>query len=389
MSKAKQRYLLARRLPGQTPMLAFQATHPTREGQFRIDILSGLEPDAQQAYLREQRMLAALAHPHLLPLVETTALPDGTPICVSRWPEGATLEARLIGGPPLRPEAVHAIVVALEDALAAAHARGIGHGSVRADQVLLSTEDGRGAWPWLFGFGTRHLLGQAPDSAADQIRDQTALAALAARMRLQASAASAPAPVKQEILPPAWTPRRIRHWVGLGVGATVGAALTAVLTLTWQPSTARPPLVERPSPKTPSVAVERPAPVPPPPPVAVPPPAPVPPPPVVEQPPPVVEQPPPVVEQPPPVVEQPPPVVERAPPVVERAPVVRASAPRARVKPRTAPPAQVRRGLVWSAREQRLIQVDEQGLPVEQPSAAPASAPPAPAPAAPAPGVVQ
>jgi hypothetical protein len=369
MSKAKQRYLLVRRLPGQTPMLAFQATHPTREGQFRIDILSGLEPDAQQAYLREQRMLAALAHPHLLPLVETSALPDGTPICVSRWPEGSTLEARLIGGPPLRPEAVQAIVVALEDALAAAHARGIGHGSVRADQVLLSTEDGRGAWPWLFGFGTRHLLGQAPDSDADQIRDQTALAALAARMRLQASAAPARAPVKQEIRAPARTPRRIRHWVGLGVGATVGAALTAVLTLTWQPSTARPPLGERPSPPIPSVAVERPAPVPPPP-VVVPPPAPVPPPPSV-----VVESP------PPPVVEQQP------PPVVEPQPVVRAAVPRPRAKPRTAPPAQVRRGLVWSAREQRLIQVDEQGLPVEQTAGAPAGAPPAPA--APAPGVVQ
>ena len=155
-----QRYLLAQRLPAVSPALAFLASHPARPGHFRIDIPAGVDAAAQQAYLRDQQVVAQLQHPHILPLVETAAMPDGTPICVSRLPgmSTSTLQARLTAGPPLAPAAARAIVTAVEDALAAAHTKGISHGRVGADQVLLSTDDGPAGGPWLFGFGARHLL---------------------------------------------------------------------------------------------------------------------------------------------------------------------------------------------------------------------------------------
>ena len=168
-----QRYLLAQRLPAVSPALAFLASHPARPGQFRIDIPAGVDAAAQQAYLRDQQVVAQLQHPHILPLVETAAMPDGTPICVSRLPgmSTSTLQARLSAGPPLAPAAARAIVTAVEDALAAAHDRGISHGRVGADQVLLSTDDGPAGGPWLFGFGARHLLDLGFDAGDDCARD--------------------------------------------------------------------------------------------------------------------------------------------------------------------------------------------------------------------------
>ena len=284
---ATQRYLLAQRLPADPPTLAFQASHPARPGQFRIDILAGLEPLAQQAYLRDQEAVAALQHPHILPLVETASMPDGTAICVSRWPgtPASTLQGRLDAGAPLAPEAALGLITAVADALAAAHARGLSHGRLRADQILLP-RDGEAGGPWLFGFGARHRLGDVSPSATDCEADLFDLANVAEQLLLPGAFAPAgegrpsfgpvvegildrarqgssetsfqsplafalaltlavesapPSPASSALdsegaLPMAAVGRkRRRHWVGLGVGAVAGAALTALLVLPIQP----------------------------------------------------------------------------------------------------------------------------------------------------------
>jgi hypothetical protein len=378
-----QRYLLAQRLPAVSPALAFLASHPGRPGHFRIDIPAGVDAAAQQAYLRDQQVVAQLQHPHILPLVETAAMPDGTPICVSRLPgmSPSTLQARLNAGPPLTPAAARAIVTAVADALAAAHTKGVSHGRVGADQVLLSTDDGPAGGPWLFGFGARHLLDLGLDAAGDCARDLADLEALARQLRGPLPSAAEPQPEVGEAQPNSpgdTSKRRVGHWVGLGVGAALGAAVTALVLLPMNPLTAqavRDPLAPGPTP-----AVAEPAPT------AEPTPA-------VAEPAPMVAEPAPVVAEPTPAVAEPATPAEPAPAVaVDRAPVaVQPPADRPpvvttkpRPRPRTAPPAPVRRGLVWSARAQKLVQVDEQGLALEQPAASPPPVSGAPGTVAPA-----
>jgi hypothetical protein len=198
------RYELVRRLPTDSRFLCYQAVHPRRPGRFVVHILNGANetPDALAAYERDASAVASMRHPYILQIVELAALPDGTPVMVSELPDGQTLATWLRAGHVATPGAVARLVAALADALAAAHARGVSHGALGADNVFLvaggraaedAGEDRALGLPKLQGFGLGCLrnaaapigteeAGRQPSSGGAPAGDLADLSALAERL---------------------------------------------------------------------------------------------------------------------------------------------------------------------------------------------------------------
>lgn len=93
---------------------------------------------ARQRFLEEIRILSALRHPRLLPLLDA-GVDGGLPYLVTPVVEGTSLE-RVSG--PVHPERVRRIGAAVADALAYIHSRGILHRDITPGNVLLDRHDG-------------------------------------------------------------------------------------------------------------------------------------------------------------------------------------------------------------------------------------------------------
>ncbi len=112
------------------------------------------DPLARERFEREARILSGLNHPHIVPIHDFGALPDGTLYLVMEWAEGGDLAGRLAGGDQPWPQ-VCAWVEQIAAALAAAHARGVVHRDLKPANILV-LGDGRLA---LADFGLAHAGG--------------------------------------------------------------------------------------------------------------------------------------------------------------------------------------------------------------------------------------
>lgn len=164
----------------------FEAEHPHRPGRYLVELLSAVAPSpaAFANFAREVNAIAGLRHPHILQVFEISVLPDGTPVVVSELPEGETLEAWLLRGNALAPETLGYVIAALADALTAAHAIGVCHGGIRAENVrLVPLSGGPIGRPKLQGFGQASLRGKL----AFKADDLAGLAALAEQLVIPAA----------------------------------------------------------------------------------------------------------------------------------------------------------------------------------------------------------
>ncbi|MEZ6055266.1 MAG: protein kinase [Planctomycetaceae bacterium] len=102
--------------------------------------------------LREPKAAAQLRHPHIVPIFEVSALPEG--LCLaSAFIEGETLQARLKQGRlPLRQAA--SLVMRLAEALHYAHTKGIVHRDVKPANVMLDQSEE----PMLMDFGLARMI---------------------------------------------------------------------------------------------------------------------------------------------------------------------------------------------------------------------------------------
>src|SRR6266700_2655875 len=166
---------------------------------------SGLPVEVVQNFTDEARRVASLHHPHVVPVIDAGCLGDGTPFVVVDRLRGQTLEERIAqrGTPP--PAELVAILRAVASALSVAHAMGVVHREIRADNIFIDETSGHpGGVPRLLDFGVAHLgvaaraagrvVREAPaDEVAPEVRaergaggdhraDQLALAALAHRL---------------------------------------------------------------------------------------------------------------------------------------------------------------------------------------------------------------
>jgi len=102
----------------------------------------GLPPKIEQRFLREARAAARIDHPSVIRVHDVGRTADGIPFMVMEHVDGEDLEARLRQSGRCSPAEAVGIVREAAGALAAAHAAGIVHRDVKADNLLL-TRSGR------------------------------------------------------------------------------------------------------------------------------------------------------------------------------------------------------------------------------------------------------
>ena len=102
----------------------------------------GGEEDAQ-AIRREQKALARISHPGAVELRDAGTTELGDPYIVLEPLEGRTLDGLVAARTKLVPEDLYAVILQLADVLAAAHAVGVVHHHVVAENVVIA-RDGYG-----------------------------------------------------------------------------------------------------------------------------------------------------------------------------------------------------------------------------------------------------
>jgi eukaryotic-like serine/threonine-protein kinase len=134
--------------------------------------------EARERFLREARTAAGLSHPHIVP-IHRVGEAGGFVFFVMSYVEGETLGDRLRSRGPLPASDTMRVLREVAWALAYAHGRGIVHGDVKPDNILLEAGTGR-ALVTDFGIargggdpadpgklmGTAHFM--SPEQAANQ-----------------------------------------------------------------------------------------------------------------------------------------------------------------------------------------------------------------------------
>lgn len=110
---------------------------------YRIKLLHPeTERDARglQRFLTFNRILAQLDHPTLPQSLRIEQSDHGIAVA-QRWLPGESLAARLAQGGPLRATEVRAVMVEVVRGLAELHARGLSHGNLKVENIIVATDD--------------------------------------------------------------------------------------------------------------------------------------------------------------------------------------------------------------------------------------------------------
>jgi len=151
-------------------------------------------------FVREARAVAAVDHPHIIPVYAAGEAPDGTQYIAMRFVPGGTLAGVIAASGVLTPRRAAGFISPVASALDAAHGAGLVHRDVKPGNILVDTRRGGPEHPYLTDFGivramlsagTLTLAGQflgtpdyaAPEQAGGQAvdgrADQYALACVA------------------------------------------------------------------------------------------------------------------------------------------------------------------------------------------------------------------
>ncbi|WP_394834923.1 serine/threonine protein kinase [Pendulispora rubella] len=105
---------------------------------FALKFLKPCEPDLARRLLREGRVTAALSHPNIVRVHEVFEAPGFPPAIVMDLLDGESLGARLRREGALPLGVTAAMLLAIAEALRAAHARGVVHRDLKPDNVFLT-----------------------------------------------------------------------------------------------------------------------------------------------------------------------------------------------------------------------------------------------------------
>ncbi len=118
--------------------------------------------ESRMRFDREARAVAALSHPHIVPLFDVGEQ-DGIRFAVTELVEGETLRERLLRG-PLPPAEAAELAAQMAEGLSAAHARGFVHRDVKPENIVV-TPDGRAK---ILDFGLVRSTAADEDSRAQE-----------------------------------------------------------------------------------------------------------------------------------------------------------------------------------------------------------------------------
>lgn len=123
------------------------------------------DPVVRERFVREARTAAALSHPGIVPIHRADEI-DGQVFFVMGYVEGESLAERVQREGRVAPSEVRQTVAEVARALGYAHARGVIHRDVKAENILLDVRDGRAV---VTDFGIARLAEAAPLTSTGQI----------------------------------------------------------------------------------------------------------------------------------------------------------------------------------------------------------------------------
>ena len=139
----------------------FKATHPLIGKDVAIKVLSrkfSSDPEMVSRFIAEARAVNQIRNRHIIDIFGFGQLADGRAYYVMEYLEGEPLDALTDRGRVGLPTALP-ILTSLAKALDAAHAKGIAHRDLKAENVFLMRDPDGGMFPKLLDFGIAKLLG--------------------------------------------------------------------------------------------------------------------------------------------------------------------------------------------------------------------------------------
>lgn len=157
------RYRLEEELPAGGMGRVFRAFDVKHSRSVAIKLLRPeiATPGMRSRFAKEVKALAALRHPHILPLIDSGDW-EGLPYFITPFIEGDSLSDRISSSAPMGLDTVLALVGPVADALDYAHRLGFVHRDIKPSNILISAQHAI-----LADFGITRILG---DEAADKHR---------------------------------------------------------------------------------------------------------------------------------------------------------------------------------------------------------------------------
>jgi serine/threonine-protein kinase PknK len=120
--------------------VVYRAVQVRLDRPVALKILNGGADDAiRRQFRREGQAMVALGqHPHIVQVFDVDETDDGRPYLVMEYCEGGSAEDRLAASGSFSIDDTLTVGIAVADALAAAHAKGLLHRDVKPSNVLLS-----------------------------------------------------------------------------------------------------------------------------------------------------------------------------------------------------------------------------------------------------------
>lgn len=159
-----ERYRLEELLGAGAMGKVFRATDTAIDAPVAVKVLhpdKARKPHVLARFRREAEILRGLGHPGIVRVLESGRASDGTDFLAMELLEGRTLRDRIRRGGPLSPEQFLPILVAICDALGAAHQQGVIHRDLKPDNVFLVDAGGR-ARVKIVDFGLSRLSNSEP-----------------------------------------------------------------------------------------------------------------------------------------------------------------------------------------------------------------------------------
>jgi serine/threonine-protein kinase len=119
----------------------------------------------RERFLREARTAAALAHPNIVAIHRADEL-DGTVFFVMGYVDGPSMAQLVKEGGPLTPRTVLSLLYDVAEALGYAHAAGVVHRDVKAENILVDRSTGRAM---VTDFGIARVAEAAPLTATGTV----------------------------------------------------------------------------------------------------------------------------------------------------------------------------------------------------------------------------
>jgi eukaryotic-like serine/threonine-protein kinase len=139
----------------------YKGVHPLIGKAVAIKVLArrfSADPEMVSRFVAEARAVNQIRHRHIIDIFSFGQLEDGRHYYVMEYLEGETLQALLEREHRIPLAQCFTILHAIGRALDAAHAKGIAHRDLKAENVFLGIDSDGGVWPKLLDFGIAKLI---------------------------------------------------------------------------------------------------------------------------------------------------------------------------------------------------------------------------------------